>query len=135
MATLTSVCLVMQQAAAGVTGINFAPDYPPESASDFPFVATMPNTLTLRLNTTEDFRTLWSITQELHMAQQDLPVDAELLIAYAESIPNAVIKALKAASIAFDYADGSFGALKWGAIPTRGFQWTYHDVKILTTIT
>ncbi len=135
MATLETVIGIIQTAAGAVSGVKFAPPMPPEDASAFPFVVTIPDSFVGSWNTPEDYRTLYGIAVELHVSRQDLPVDVESILPYAESIPNAFLKALRDAGIANAGFTGTFGDLGWGATETFGYRWVIRDVKILTTIT
>ncbi|MCK9600783.1 MAG: hypothetical protein M0R06_17210 [Sphaerochaeta sp.] len=135
MTTLASACNAIQIAAGGVSGIKYAPEQPPETPEDFPFVVTYPETFTGTINTMEDFRMLYNITVELHISRQDLPVDVARLLAYAESFPNVIFKALKTNAIAASGITGTFGALEWGGIETIGYRWTVQNVKVITNIT
>jgi len=135
MTTLATACTTIQAAVGGLTGIKSAPTYPPEDAAAFPFVVTYPETFNGSLNTPEDFKMLYGITVELHISRQDLPVDVERLLAYAESGPNAIFKALRDNVIAANGITGTFAGMQWGDVQTIGYRWTIQDVKILTTIT
>ena len=135
MTTLATVLSTLQTAMAGLTGIKYAPDYPPEQASDFPFVVTYPDTYRGVVNTPQDFRMLYDIRVELHIARKDLYEDVRKLLDYPEIGANALFDALITNSLAHEGIEGEFGALNWGGVDTIGFVWTVKAVKVVTTIT
>jgi hypothetical protein len=135
MATLSSVCSTIQTAVGGVTGIKSKPDYPTESMHTSPYIVTYPESYTGSMNTTEDFKMIYNITVELHISRQNLPTDVERLMAFAESVPNAIFKALRDNQIAASGITGAFAGMQWGDTQTIGYRWTIQNVKILTTIT
>ena len=121
-----------------VSGIKTAPDYPPEKASDFPFLVTYPGDGLLNWDTTEQFIGLHTIVVEFHIARKDLPFDVQSALVFAESIPNALYAGFKDDSISTPQTFGAisytFGALSWAGQDTVGFRWEVSGVKILTSI-
>ena len=134
MATLANLLSDIQTAVAAISGVKYAPAYPPGNASDFPFVVVYPDAFEARVNTPEDYRMLYDVRVELHIARKDLPSDVATLLPYAESGPQAIIKALVANAYAFERMDGNFGALAWQEQGTIGYVWVIRRVKIVTAI-
>lgn len=134
MATLADLLGDIQDAVAALTGVKFAPEYPPESVNDFPFVVVYPDAFEAWVNTPEDYRMLYDVRVELHIARKDLPADVATLLPYAESGPKAIIKALVDNAYAFERMDGTFGALAWQEQGTIGFVWVIRRVKLVTAI-
>lgn len=132
--TLQEAIEALQAAAGAVEGVKFAPDYPPEQMSDFPFVVTYPVNVKLHQGPTEMITYLYDIRIELHITRVWLENDIYTALPYAESIPNAIYTCLNDNATAQGDVNGSFGALGWGegdtAVPTIGFQWTFSQVKI-----
>lgn len=133
--TLAATLTVLQTAMAGITGVKYAPDYPPEQASEFPFVVSYVDTYRGELNSADDFRMLYNIRVELHIARKDLFEDVKRLLDFPEAGANALFKALRNNQIAHDGLEGSFGALNWEGVDTIGWVWIIQEVKVLTTIT
>lgn len=133
--TLQGVLAIIQTAVGGVTGVKYAPDNPTGKAGDFPFVVTYLDTFRGKLNTAQDFRMLYSVRVELHIARKDLAENVYELLPYAETVANAIFSALVDNVIAHGEIAGSFGALAWGDTKTIGFVWTIKDVKVITNIT
>ena len=132
--TLAGLLGHVQDAVAALTGVKFAPEYPPENASDFPFVVVYPDVFEAWVNTPDDYRMLYDVRVELHIARKDLPSDVATLLPYAESGPKAIIGALVDNAYAFERLDGSFGALAWQEQTTIGYVWIIRRVKIVTAI-
>ncbi len=135
MTTLATVIGLFQSAVGGLTGVNYAPTYPPENAADFPFVVTFVDTYRGEMNTPEDFRMLYTIRVELHVARKDLPEDVKKLLDYPEIGANAIFKTLKTNVLAHAGIEGAFGKMEWDSVETIGWYWLIKDVKIITTIT
>jgi hypothetical protein len=135
MTTLTTVLTAIQTAMGALSGIKFAPDYPPENAADFPFVTTYVDTFRGVLKPAGDFTMLYNIRVELHVAKKDLPEDIQHLLAYPEIVANCLFKTLRDNLLAHEGIEGSFGAMSWDAIETIGFYWVIQNVKIVTDIT
>lgn len=134
MATLAGLLGDIQAAVKAISGVKYAPAYPPENASDFPFVVVYPDVFEAWVNTPEDYRMLYDVRVELHIARKDLPSDVATLLPYAEAGPKAIIGALVDGAYAFERLDGSFGALAWQEQTTIGYVWIIRRVKIVTAI-
>lgn len=135
MTTLDGVLSTIQTAVGSVSGVKYAPDDPPEQPQDFPFVVTYPMRYRGQVNTPEDFRMLYDIAVELHVARRNLPTAVQTLLGFPETIANAIFSTLITNLYAHDHIEGGFGALRWGDIETLGFTWTIVGVKITTTMT
>jgi hypothetical protein len=133
--TLETVVAALQTAVGGLTGIKYAPAYPPEAIGDFPFVVTYPVRYRGETNTPDDFRMLYDIQVELHVGRRDLPQDFQVLYDYPETAANAIFKALRDNSYAHAGIEGAFGGLGWNDVDTFGWYWLIKEVKIITTIT
>lgn len=132
--TLAGLLGDVQAAVAAISGVKFAPEYPPENASDFPFVVVYPDAFEGTINTPEDYKMLYDVRVELHIARKDLPTDVETLIPFAESGPKAIFGALVDNAYAFERMDGTFGVLAWQEQTTIGYVWTIRRAKIVTAI-
>ena len=132
--TLQKMITGLQTAIAGVSGIKFAPDYPPDSASDFPFAVAYLDTFRVEQNTPEDVRALHTVRVELHVARKDLPEDIYTLLPFFETMTNAIINYLLDNVYAHAGITGTFGRLAWDDTATIGFAWTIQDVKIVTAL-
>jgi hypothetical protein len=135
MTTLATVLGLLQTAMSNITGIKYAPDYPTEQAAQFPYVVTFPVAFRGQVNTPEDFRMLYDIRVELHIAHKDLYEDVKRLLDFPEAGANALFNALVDNNQAHEGIEGGFGKLEWGDTETIGFWWTVLGVKIVTTIT
>jgi hypothetical protein len=135
--TINAVLSTLQTAVGAVSGVKFAPDDPPEDAGDFPFMVTYFEAFRAVLNTPEDFRALYDVTIELHVARKDLPEDVNTLLPYAETVLNVIFKTMRDNSYAYEgEITGSFGVLpRWGDTQSIGFSWTIGGVKVITSIT
>ena len=135
--TLADVLGYLQAAGAAVGDIQYAPPYPPEQIGGaFPFWVVYPDRFRSVMNTTEDFKTLWDIRCEMHLARNDLSAEVEQLLPYAETILNALYGALKTNAVAHEGIDGNFGALPWeGPASNIGWLWTVKAAKVITPIT
>ena len=133
--TLEDLLEAVQTAVAAISGVQYAPPNPPEQAADFPFAVTYPATFDSQINTPEDYRTLYDIRVELHVARKDLPEDVAILLPYAETFLTALHKVVRDNAVACERITGTFGALEWGGVETIGYVWTIVRAKLRTTIT
>lgn len=132
--TLATVLRTLVEAVAAVDGVQYAPAVPPEQAADFPFVVVYPGEFTALINTPEDYRMLWDLKVELHIARKDLPEDVTALLPYAETVTAALLGACVSAAIPVGSITGSFGAMEWAGVQTIGYLWTVRQVKVLGSL-
>lgn len=132
--TLANALSIVIDAAGGVSGVNYAPDYPPEQIPDWPAVVVYPSTYRGQINTPEDFRMLHDIRAEMHLARRDLPEDFRRMLPFAESLTGALFGALHGNQIAHSGVIGRMEALSWGAVDTRAYTWTIRGVKVITSL-
>lgn len=136
MTTLASVLSALQTAGGAVSGIKYAPAYPPEKASDFPFFVTYPTRFSGQQGPQGSMTMLYDITCELHVARKGtLPVEIATLLTYPESMAEILYETCNANILAQDGIEGTFGALRWGDIDTIGFTWILRGVKVVTNFT
>jgi hypothetical protein len=142
MATLQQAIDAIQADLGALDGIRGAPDEAPESINVFPFVVCYPSSGEWRSDIPGAKIGLHTITVELHVARKDLPRDIQKAMAYSESIPNALLKAVAttagdrfAGTIAtFDRITYTFGPLGWGGMETFGFRFQISGVKMQSDI-
>lgn len=132
--TLQTLLTGLQGAVGDVTGVKFAPDYPPDSAGDFPFAVTYLERFRVEQNTPQDVRALHTVRVELHVARKDLPEDVYTLLPFFETVTAAIINYLLTNTYAHAGITGTFGELGWDDTKTIGFLWTIQDVKIVTAL-
>lgn len=122
-----------------VSGVKNAPNEPPESTDNFPFVATFPGTGEITAVAHGDKKGLHNVNIELHVTRKDLPIDMRKAIPFVELIADAILKARQAATFTeFDTFSGisyEFAAMAWGNVETLGYRFTINDLKIREIIT
>lgn len=137
--TLETLCDAMQQAGAGVSGVNCAPDKPPETPFAFPFLVTFPEAFQFHPDCDKLLTFTYDIVQQLHVARQFLPNDIDRAYPFAESIPKAVYTILRTAGQSVQVSRGQWGPMAWGyedengnptEIQTIGFTWIWSGVKV-----
>jgi len=109
----------------------------------FPFIVTHPGTGEWSSDVPGNKIGLHTITVELHVARKDLPRDIQKAMAYSESIPNALLKAVATVSgdkfdntiSTFDRITYTFGPLGWAGVDTIGFRFQIVGVKMQSNIT
>jgi hypothetical protein len=139
----TTIEEIMALLRSNVEGLRQIPDYPPEQASDFPFLAAWPDTFRASHNVPGEMLVLHNIRFQLHVSRDDLPYDVEEACRTFERI----LKVLFDGNYdrAFTYMDtfgdisGTFGGMAWGAgesaVQTVGFDFVMEDAKVRTTYT
>jgi len=121
-----------------LSGIRLAPAFPPEQASDFPFVTGYPGDGE-HIETPAGLRTgLHNVIIELHVARKDLPFDYALAIPFVDSIPNLLFSNLTskwAGKIStFDRISYRWGEMEWATQKTLGIQFIVQGVKIQSAV-
>lgn len=143
MATLQQVIDAIQDDLGALTGIREAPDEAPENMNVFPFVVVYPSSGEWRSDIPGNKIGLHTLTVELHVARKDLPRDIQKAMAYSESIPNTLLKAVASTSgdlfastiSTFDRITYTFGPLGWAGVDTLGFRFQVIGVKMQSAIT
>ena len=124
-----------------LSGVKQAPDYPPEKASAFPFVAVMPWSGELEFGAVSDTggikRGLHDIAVEVHINRKMLPLDVQKAMLYSDSVPNALManKTLSGTCSCFERITYEMGDMGWGNIQTLGFRFIIRNIKIESNIT
>jgi hypothetical protein len=130
----------IQNVVGALTGIQDAPDYPPDQINAFPFAVCYARSGTHDIGPPELKTSLHNIVIEIHTSRQDLPFSVESVVGYIDSVPNALFAKLQSATpfTAFETWGATryeFGPLDWGGVPTIGIRFTLEQVKIQTAIT
>ena len=125
-----------------LTGIRGAPDEPPEQMAVYPFIVCYTRSGSWEIAPVGVRKGLHNIAVELHVARKDLARDVQGAMAYSDSVPNALLKALTtsgdrfASTIStFQRISYTFGPMEWAGQATIGFRWTLEGVKIENEIT
>ena len=142
MTTLQQAIDAIQDDLGALTGIRGAPDEPPEKITVFPFIVVYASSGEWRSDVPGNKIGLHVITIEIHVARKDLPRDVEKAMAYSESIPNAMLKAVAtvggdkfASTIStFSRITYTFGPMDWGDLKTLGFRFRLEGVKMQSAI-
>ena len=135
---LQSAIEAIQDVCLAVSGVRAAPDYPPESANAFPFVACYPVSGSFVGGPMGAMKALHGIAVEVHVARRDLPNDVQTIIGYGETIAAALLNAPTLASTvdtirADEGISYTFGGMQWGDTQTIGYRLVV-PVKIITTL-
>lgn len=139
MATLQDAIVQIQALVSGISGIRGAPDEPPDQISHYPFAVCFPESGVYEAGVPAGcMQGLHDIVVELHVARKDLPRDYRKAIAYAKSIPNAILNALGTVNLdtvsTVGFIRYEFGVLNWGETPTMGFRFVLESVKTTDTL-
>ena len=143
MATLQQAIDEIAADLGALTGIRGAPDEAPEQISVFPFLVTYASSGEWESDVPGNKRGLHTITVELHVARKDLPRDIAGAMAYSDSIPNALLKAIATTAgdrfnntiQTFNRVTYTFGTLGWAGVDTIGFRFRIEGVKMQSAIT
>lgn len=132
MATLQEFVDQVQDAVLTISGIRSAPDEPPESAGFFPFVATYVSSgyWERRKDTMVGDH---NVAVELHMSRINLPWNVAQAMAYAKSIPSAILAAWRDGDFDSSSHMGgisyTFGPMSWDVTDTVGFRFVIENVR------
>lgn len=141
MATQENAILAVQAIVGALSGINGAPNYPPEQINDFPFAVAYPGDGEHRVgtlvNNTGERKFLGQIVLEVHVSRADLPSAVQASIGFGDTIPNALLKdpTLNGTVETFASVTQTFGELDWDQTKTLGYRFILNGVKQQTTIT
>lgn len=129
MATVYDAIKEIQDIVGAVSGIQQAPDDPPEQINIFPFSVCYAYEGEYIWHHKASMRGNHNIRLEIHLARKDLPFDVKAAMAYCQNIPLALFNAAKfevdltavknIQSIAY-----RFEPLGWGGTATIGFRFT-----------
>jgi len=115
-----------------VGGINHAPDYPPESPNVFPFLVCYAGGGDYSYNSPGEMVGMHNIIVELHINRKELPLDVEKLMAFSNSIPEAIMSSYTLngtcdtlGSVGYRISD-----VKWANIDTIALIFEIRNVKI-----
>ena len=138
MATLQQAIDQIVDAAGAVSGIRFAPDEPNDQTPTFPALLTFCERGTYRHSPIGVMTGSHTILLELHVARRDLARDVAAAMAYAKSIPNAILNAHKTSALTAIEEIGEigyeFGPMTWAGQDTIGFRFRIQGVKTQDTI-
>jgi hypothetical protein len=131
MATLQDAIAYVQTLVGGVSGIRAAPEYPTEDINIFPFAMAYSGGGTWEISAGRA-KGLHTIVIEIHVARQDLPRDTHALMAFSDSIPQALLSdpTLGGNIATFGTIRYTFGQLGWAGIQTLGFRFYIDNVKM-----
>ena len=122
-------------------GIRAAPRYPPGKLAIFPISVAYPGESEVHGGPMGVINGLYTVVIELHQARTDLEKDVEVLTDYSESVPKLLYDkhwndGYWGGTIStFDRITFTFGPLGWAGVPTIGFRFKVHGVKIQQTVT
>lgn len=121
-----------------LAGIKQAPDYALDQINTFPFALVYPRVGTFETAPIEVQTGLHTIVIEIHVEKKLLPNDIKRVIAYVDSVPAALHKALKDGTFStvqtWETIRYEFGALGWGGMDTMGVRFYIERVKVQAVI-
>jgi len=138
---LQSAIEAIQDAVLTVAGIKNAPDYAPDSVSNYPFVIAYPDNGVWKWGTAGAKTGLHNVTVELHVSRNDLTFALKELDLYVETVPDAIMSDATLAGtvdtfggdeeIAITY---QYTAFEYAGVKTVGISFTVHNIKIRSAI-
>ena len=123
--TVSEIAAAIQDIATAISGMRYAPEYPPDRVDAFPFAATYASAGELvreqySANTPE-----WIFTTELHVARKDMARDLKAVTPIAEAFMEALAAQLHLAVQAqIATITAAFGGSEWGGVETRAWVFT-----------
>lgn len=127
MATVYDAIKEIQDIVGAISGIQQAPDEPPEQMNVFPFAVCYAASGEYIWHHKASMRGNHNIHLEIHLARKDLPYDVKAAMAYCQNIPLALFNATKfgvtlTAVKNIDRIEYTLGPLGWGGTATIGFR-------------
>ena len=127
----------MMDLVGAISGIRGAPDYPEEITNVYPFAIAYVGAGEWHCQAGQkEFR--GDLVLELHVSRKDLPRDAEKLMGYVESIPNAIENAPTlnntCAQVMFPIQFSGLVASQYGSQETLAYIWRVR-VSVWSAIT
>lgn len=119
---------------AEIDGIRSVYECPPEEVGPTPVAVAYPES---GMTTTEfhnEKLDLVSVVVEVMVPRNDLAKDVAKVVAFHDSVLNALVKDPKfdGAADTFDYIEWTFGPLAWGEIEMVGYKFIIRGIKIRT---
>ena len=137
--SLQSAIYEIQAKMREVSGVKNAPNEPPETTDNFPFVATFPGTGEVGAVAHGDKRGLHNVNIELHVTRKDLPLDMRKAVPFVDLITDKLLSERQAAEFTefdtFGSISYEFAPMAWGNVETLGYRFTINELKIRGTIT
>lgn len=129
----------IQSIVGALHGVRGAPTEPPEQMSVFPFVVCYPRRGRWQQYTPETKRGTHEIAIEVHLPRgQELARAVAAAMGYADSVPNALMRAMRGGALqhiqAFGDIEYTFGPLGWGGLETIGWRFVMTNVVLETII-
>lgn len=112
--------------ANNITGLRYAPDYPPENASAFPFMVIAPESGSFEIGQ-NDATANHVMRIQIHVARKDLGRDIETVLPYGDLIKDTIGRNLQLGGT-IDGLVGevsyTFGAIGYAGVETVGFDFS-----------
>jgi hypothetical protein len=117
-----------------LTGIQGAPQYPPASINEFPFIVCYPETGIIKGSTPlGNITWLHNITLQLHVMRYDLVNNLDVVYDYVELIPHTIYNNLELFTALDTPGEitGELAVMRWNNVTTIGIDYTIGQVKII----
>lgn len=120
--TILAAVLDLQDKANQLGDVREAPDYPPESANQFPFVLCYPDTGTVELQSQGWAKFFHTLVVELHCSRQSIKTAIDQILSFVENFPDKLIddptlSSSVSETVSIDY---TFAAMRYNDIDTIG---------------
>jgi hypothetical protein len=116
MATHSTIAIYIQNKAEALTGIKFAPDYPVEASTIFPFTITYVRHVEANPMSAGWYKELVRFVTEIHVARDLLPLSVALAAGFGQTFYKAILgdPTLGGNVDNITHLSGDFGSLEWG---------------------
>ena len=126
----------VQALVGAVSGIKSAPSYPIEKLGPFPMAVAFAGEGVWEFGAGGDKKGLHSIVVIVPVARKDMKYDAEKVMPFCESVPNAIMAdpTLGGNASTFGFISYAFGDMEWAGELLVGFRFVVEQVKITSVI-
>jgi hypothetical protein len=126
----------------GITGIEDAPTYPPETTGLTIFAVTYLTRSEVNIGPVGTRKQLANISIDLLKVRSDIALDLEVLLPYTDSIPNALLTEMSYSGDRFSNSMETFEKLTtefmplyvYGSVQMVGYRFTMENCKLLVAL-
>jgi hypothetical protein len=136
MTNIADVILEIQTEIAKISGIQQAPQYPPDKLTEYPFAVCYPDNGRITTETKGATKGLHNIVIEIHLARKLLNETVKKAIQYIDLVPEELFSSLFNSEFTptkfqtFGAVRYEFVAMEWNGVDTLGLRFVMEDVKV-----
>lgn len=128
MSTVQDAIEAIQAKARALAGMRAAPDYAPDSISQFPFAVSYPADGRAETESAGWHIMFYNVITEIHVSKKDLPRDLAQVMPYIETFINSIASDPTLGGVVNSIGPGeirwTFSGFEYAGTPTVGWRFT-----------